>query len=204
MHGKLKMRSLLARVAAAISLVALGPVLLLIALSVFVSMGSPVLFTQERSGLQGSRFTLLKFRSMREAMGQDGRPLPDEQRVTRIGRFLRRSRLDELPGLFNIVKGDLAVVGPRPLLPATIAELGDRGRRRGSVRPGLTGWSQVNGNTRLSLDRKIDLDLWYIAHRSWVLDLQIILRTLAVMILGERETRHARNADANSEVPDQS
>jgi lipopolysaccharide/colanic/teichoic acid biosynthesis glycosyltransferase len=198
------MRNALARIVAALSLLALGPVLLLVALTVFLAMGSPVLFRQQRSGLAGSRFTLLKFRSMREATGRDGRPLPDEERVTRLGRFLRRSRLDELPGLFNIVKGDLALVGPRPLLPETIAELGERGRRRGCVRPGLTGWSQVNGNTRLSLDRKIDLDLWYIGNRSWGLDLQIILKTLAVMVFGERETPHSREVDGTGEVPDQS
>ena len=176
-----------ARFLALVLLALLAPLMLLIALGVYASVGAPVLFRQTRSGLAGRTFAMLKFRSMHEARCADGLLLPDERRVTAFGRFLRRSRLDELPGLANIVTGDIAFVGPRPLLPETIRELGPQGVARGMVRPGLTGWSQVNGNTKLPLDRKVALDLWYIANRSRWLDLRILLRTFSVMILGERE-----------------
>lgn len=190
------MINFLARLLAAVLLVVLAPLMLALALGVLVSMGSPVLFRQKRAGLGGQSFEMLKLRSMRDTRGADGALLPDDQRVTSFGKFLRRSRLDELPGLVNIVTGELAFVGPRPLLPETIRDLGDRGVSRGMVRPGLTGWSQVNGNTKLSLDRKIDLDLWYVQNRSWWLDLQILVRTISVMIFGERETRASREASS--------
>lgn len=186
------MSNLVARLLAALLLVALAPVILVLGLGVLVSMGSPVLFRQKRAGLGGEAFEMLKLRSMRDARAADGSLLPDDQRITPFGWFLRRSRLDELPGLVNIVTGDLAFVGPRPLLPETISDLGDRGVARGRVRPGLTGWSQVNGNTKLSLDRKIDLDLWYVEHRSLWLDFQILVRTFSVMVFGEKESRAAQ------------
>ena len=154
-------------------------------------MGPPVVFRQARSGLGGKVFTILKFRSMTDARGEDGALLSDEERVTLFGRFLRRSRLDELPGLLNVISGDLAFVGPRPLLPETIAQLGYRGEVRAKVRPGLTGWSQVNGNARLSLDRKIELDLWYVENETWLLRLQILFRTFSVIVFGERESDFA-------------
>ncbi|MFC3215839.1 sugar transferase [Novosphingobium panipatense] len=151
-----------------------------------LSLGRPVLFRQQRAGRGGVPFTLLKLRSMRNTCDASGRPLPDEARVTPFGRFLRRSRLDELPGLWNVVAGDMAFVGPRPLLPETIAALAMHGVQRGAVRPGLTGWSQVNGNTLLALEEKIALDLWYVAHSSPLLDLRILLLTVWVMVGGER------------------
>ena len=193
--GQVRIGEMMVRTGAAISLCLLAPVFLLLALGVWATMGAPVLFRQERCGFGGKPFVMLKFRSMNDRRGSDGSPLPDEQRVTAFGRFLRRSRLDELPGLVNIVSGDLALVGPRPLLPETIKELGARGAARCRVRPGLTGWSQVNGNTRLSLRRKIDLDLWYIEHKNWLLDAQILARTLSVMIFGERESQFVRDRD---------
>lgn len=193
------MSNLLARLIAALLIVALAPIMLALALGVRVSMGSPVLFRQQRAGLGGEAFEMLKLRSMTDARAPDGSLLPDDQRITAFGWFLRRSRLDELPGLVNIVTGDLAFVGPRPLLPETIRDLGERGAARGRVRPGLTGWSQVNGNTRLSLERKIDLDLWYVEHRSLWLDLQILVRTFSVMVFGEKETRSAREAGSLSD-----
>src|SRR5690606_31422560 len=110
---------------------------------------------QERSGKNGRIMTLVKFRSMRDVNDACGDPLPDEQRVTFLGRLLRRSRLDELPGLWNVVTGDMAFVGPRPLLPQTIAGMGRAGQERGKVKPGLTGWAQINGNTLLTLDEKV-------------------------------------------------
>ncbi|MPS67114.1 MAG: sugar transferase [Novosphingobium sp.] len=182
------MQKLPLRLLAALLLLAVLPLLAVLGIGVVLSMGRPVLFRQRRAGLHGQAFTLLKLRSMRESAGKDGQPLPDEARVTRFGRFLRRSRLDELPGLWNVAAGDMAFVGPRPLLPETIAGLGQRGAMRGEVRPGLTGWSQVNGNTLLSLDEKIALDLWYVAHAGPLLDLRILALTAWVMVGGERRS----------------
>lgn len=181
---------------AAILLLLAAPLIALLALVTLIAMGRPVLFHQRRSGLGGKSFTMAKFRSMRDAFGPDGQPLPDEDRVTAWGKFLRRSRLDELPGLLSIVGGDMAFVGPRPLLPETIVKLGDRGKARSEVRPGLTGWAQVNGNTLLSLDEKIALDLHYVRHASVGMDLAIIMRTLWVMIGGERRTKAANEAES--------
>jgi lipopolysaccharide/colanic/teichoic acid biosynthesis glycosyltransferase len=167
------------------------PLLALLALLVALSMGRPVIFRQTRSGKDGQGFVLVKFRSMSDARDAKGELLPDDERTPAVGSLLRRTRLDELPGLLNVVRGDMGFVGPRPLLPHTIAEKGDAGRRRGEVRPGLTGWAQVNGNTLLTLDEKIALDLWYIDNRNMWLDLQIVMRTLLVMVGGERRTASA-------------
>ncbi|MFK4005302.1 sugar transferase [Qipengyuania sp. NPDC077563] len=175
-----------ARVLALGLLVLALPVLALLGVLVWLSLGSPVLFRQVRSGRGGVGFTLVKFRTMKDLRGVDGALLPDPLRTTRLGNFLRRTRLDELPSLVNVVSGDLAFIGPRPLLPKTLAAMGEEGRLRGAVRPGLTGLSQVSGNTLLTLDEKVALDLWYIDHRSLWLDSQIILRTVLVMVGGER------------------
>lgn len=180
------MKSFATRLLAAVMLVLLLPLLGVLSLGVLVSVGRPVLFKQQRSGLAGRPFTLVKLRSMREASDNAGRSLPDEERVTPFGRFLRRSRLDELTGLWNVAAGHMAFVGPRPLLPKTIRALGALGAARGTVLPGLTGWSQVNGNTLLSLEEKVAMDLWYVAHASTRLDLGILLMTAKVMIAGER------------------
>ncbi|KRA83602.1 sugar transferase [Altererythrobacter sp. Root672] len=186
------MASAFSRLLAVILGVALTPIQLLLGLLVLLSLGRPVLFRQVRCGRLGEPFVLYKFRTMRDDRDEAGRLLPDEQRVTAVGAFLRRSRLDELPGLLNIARGEMAFVGPRPLLPITIEELGDKGRRRGLVRPGMTGWAQVNGNTLLSLDEKVALDLWYIDHAGLWLDLTILQRTVLVMIGGERRTKVLR------------
>jgi lipopolysaccharide/colanic/teichoic acid biosynthesis glycosyltransferase len=138
---------------------------------------------------------------MTESRDAAGRLLPDEARLTALGRLIRRTRLDELPELWNILKGEMALIGPRPLLPATVASFGEAGRRRGMVRPGLTGWAQVNGNTLLSDADKLALDLWYVDHRSWRLDARIVVKTLGVVLFGERiavpelekARRHARD-----------
>lgn len=134
---------------------------------------------------------LMKFRTMLETCGRDGRLLPDDERTTRIGRFLRRSRVDELPELLNIARGEMAFVGPRPLLPETVSEMGREGLQRGTVLPGLTGWAQVSGNTLLSNAQKLALDIWYIENRSFLLDLRILLMTLLVVVRGERLTDRA-------------
>ncbi|VVT22530.1 Uncharacterized sugar transferase EpsL [Sphingomonas sp. EC-HK361] len=186
------------RPAALISIVALillAPALLALALLVRIGMGRPVLFHQHRAGRGGAPFRMMKFRTMRDANDASGRPLPDEQRITGLGRFLRRSRLDELPELVNIVAGDMDIVGPRPLLPATIEAMGAGGIVRGRVRPGLTGLAQVSGNTLLSNDEKLAFDIWYVRNRSWRLDCAILLRTVLVVLFGERRTRwHADDA----------
>ena len=182
------------RLLAIILLVGLSPLLGILGLITRMSQGSPVLFRQLRSGRGGKPFSIAKFRSMTDRRDANGELLPDDERVTAWGRFLRRSRLDELPGLWSIARGDMAFVGPRPLLPETIASLGERGKQRGKVRPGLTGWAQVNGNTLLSLDEKIALDLDYVSNPSLGRDLVILIRTAWVMIGGERRTSAAGRA----------
>ena len=164
----------------------LAPLLLLLSLLVLTGLGRPVLFRQVRSGLGGRRFAMIKFRSMRDLRDSRGDLLPDAQRTTALGQFLRRSRLDELPELINIVRGDMDFVGPRPLLPHSVALMGRDGVERGKVRPGLTGLAQVSGNTLLTLEEKLRFDLWYVRHRSARLDAQIIVRTLLVVVGGEK------------------
>lgn len=177
-------------IAALAALLAFSPVIAAVALAVRIGMGSPVFFRQERSGLGGRRFRMIKFRSMTDARDAEGRLLPDAKRTTATGRFLRRSRLDELPELVNILRGEMAWIGPRPLLPETIAALGEDGARRGRVRPGLTGWAQVSGNALLTNEQKLQLDLWYIDHRSIAIDLRILVLTLWVALCGERVNTH--------------
>lgn len=179
-------RAVFGRSFAAVVLLLLLPVNLLIALLLWILQGPGVLFRQERSGLGGRSFKLIKFRTMRDLRDSEGRPLDDEVRVTAIGTFLRKTRLDELPSFWNVLSGDLAYVGPRPLLPETIQSLGERGRKRGEVLPGLTGWAQISGNTKLTLEEKISLDLEYVELRRWQTDAQVILRTVWVMINGEK------------------
>jgi lipopolysaccharide/colanic/teichoic acid biosynthesis glycosyltransferase len=180
------MARLISASAAAIGLILAIPVMAAIALGVAVTMGRPVLFHQDRAGLDGKRFQMLKFRSMRDIRDEAGRPLPDAARITPFGRFLRRSRLDELPELVNILRDEMAWIGPRPLLPETIEALGEPGMRRCRVRPGLTGWSQVNGNALLTNEEKLALDLWYVENRNLYLNTMIILLTVRVMLVGER------------------
>lgn len=149
-------------------------------------LGSPVIFAQERTGKAGRVFTIRKFRTMRDIRDREGRLLPDRARETPLTRLVRRLRLDEMPQLFSIARGDMAFVGPRPLLPATIADFGERGVWRCKVRPGLAGWSQVSGNTFLTDEEKLCLDLWYIEHRSLALDLKIMLEVVFTILFGER------------------
>ena len=148
-------------------------------------IGSPVFFRQVRAGRGARPFTILKFRTMTDDRGPDGRLLPDHLRQIPLSRLVRRLRLDELPQLLLILRGDMALVGPRPLLPETIAGFGEAGRRRCMVAPGLTGWAQVSGNTRLDDSQKLALDLWYVDHRSTLLDLRILVETIAVALRGE-------------------
>jgi lipopolysaccharide/colanic/teichoic acid biosynthesis glycosyltransferase len=167
-----------------------------IALVAWFVQGRPVLFEQTRAGLHGRSFRLIKFRTMAtEATGADGGPLPDAVRITPLGHFLRRSRLDEVPELLHILRGEMSIVGPRPLLPEVVAGFGELADRRGAVRPGLTGWAQIHGNTLLDGRSKVALDIWYVGHRSLLLDVYIILRTICVVILGEKiDTRRVNEA----------
>ena len=162
---------------------------------VWALLGRPLLFRQVRSGLGGRPFTLVKFRTMHDTHDSTGRLLPDAERETTVTRFIRATRLDEIPQLLMILAGDMNFVGPRPLLPATIGAFGTLGRVRGQVRPGLTGWAQVNGNTRLSDAEKLALDIWYIDHRSFVLDIRILFLTAMTLLRGEdRSAKHLTSA----------
>lgn len=171
---------------AILALLFFGPLMLIIAAAVLLADGRPILFRQARVSKGGKIFHIVKFRTMNNRCDHNDVLLPDAMRMTKVGRFLRRSRIDELPQLFNIVSGSMAVIGPRPLLPTTILAMGDKGWSRCTVRPGLTGWAQVNGNTLLSDDDKLALDLWYSANRSFSLDLRILARTVMVAVHGER------------------
>ncbi|MEF2229379.1 MAG: sugar transferase [Pseudodesulfovibrio sp.] len=170
---------------AALALLLLWPLLLLLALLVRVNLGSPVLFRQVRPGLHGRPFTILKFRTMRDAAGSDGRLLPDAKRLTRFGRFLRSASLDELPELWNVLVGHMSLVGPRPLLMQYLERYTPRQARRHEVRPGITGWAQVNGRNALSWEDKFELDVWYVDNRSLALDLRILWLTLASVLRRE-------------------
>ncbi|HEX8584871.1 MAG TPA: sugar transferase [Allosphingosinicella sp.] len=166
----------------ALGLVALAPVMAAVAVAVAAALGRPVFFRQERPGLHGKPFRLIKFRTMLDAVDSDGNPLDDARRLTRFGRFLRASSLDELPELWNILKGDMSLVGPRPLLMQYLPLYTPEQARRHDVRPGLTGWSQVNGRNALGWPDKLALDVWYVDNRSFRLDFKILLMTVAKVL----------------------
>ena len=177
-------------IAASLLLLAFAsPLLFLVMIAIRARMGRPVFFRQRRAGKGGRPFTMVKFRTMRDEADAKGRPLPDAARVTPLGRFLRRSRLDELPELLHILRGEMSFVGPRPLLPDAPINQGEAGRLRLAARPGLTGWAQVNGNTLLSDEEKAALDLHYVRRRSFLFDLRILVLTLGVVLFGERLRR---------------
>ena len=163
---------------AVIGLVLLSPVLLVVWAMIRRDMGSPVLFLQTRPGLNGQPFRMVKFRTMRDANDADGNPLPDSERLTNFGRFLRSSSLDELPELWNVLKGDMSLVGPRPLLMEYLTLYSPNQARRHEVRPGVTGWAQINGRNAISWDEKFELDVWYVDNRNLWLDLKIIWLTI--------------------------
>ena len=166
-------------------LLALTVPLLLLGWHIRRRIGSPVLFQQLRSGLHGRPFKMIKFRTMTEARGLDGCLLPDAERLTSLGRFLRASSLDELPELWNVLKGDMSLVGPRPLLMEYLPLYSEEQARRHDVRPGITGWAQVNGRNALSWEEKFKLDVWYVDHRSMWLDLRILWLTVRKVLMRE-------------------
>ncbi len=164
--------------ASAVGLAALSPVLVGIGLAVRVAHGAPVLFRQRRPGRHGAPFTIYKFRTMTDARDAQGRPLSDAERLTPLGRFLRATSLDELPELWNVVCGEMSLVGPRPLLMAYLDRYTPEQARRHDVRPGLTGWAQVNGRNATTWEERLAQDVWYVDHQSLWLDLKILARTL--------------------------
>ncbi len=168
--------------AAVIALSLLSVPLACIAILVRVRMGSPVLFRQVRPGLSGEPFELVKFRTMLDAVSRDGSPRPDAERLTPFGRWLRSTSLDELPALWNVLRGDMSLVGPRPLLMQYLPLYSARQARRHEVRPGITGWAQVNGRNALTWPQKFELDVWYVENRSFWLDLRILWMTLLVVL----------------------
>lgn len=171
--------------AAVCGLLLLAPIMAIVAWQIRRKLGSPVLFRQLRPGRDGKPFKIVKFRSMRNALDASGNPLPDAERMTPFGRFLRASSLDELPELWNVLKGDMSLVGPRPLLMEYLPLYSPEQFRRHSVRPGVTGWAQVNGRNALSWEEKFRLDLWYVDNQSFCLDLKIIYLTLGKVMARE-------------------
>lgn len=166
-------------------LLALALPLLLLSVLVRISFGSPVLFRQVRPGLHGRPFMMVKFRTMTDERGTDGELLPDAQRLTVFGRFLRATSLDELPELWNVLSGEMSLVGPRPLLMEYLPLYSPEQARRHEVRPGITGWAQVNGRNALSWEERFKLDVWYVEHRSLWLDLRILWLTVRKVIVRE-------------------
>ncbi len=168
-----------------IAIIVLSPVLCIIALLVKLNLGSPVLFTQERPGLDGKIFKMYKFRTMKEAYDENGEPLPDEERLTRFGKTLRALSLDELPELFNVYKGDMSIVGPRPLLVRYLPRYNVHQMRRHEVKPGITGLAQVKGRNAISWEEKFDWDVEYVDHVSLILDIGILIDTVRVVFKRE-------------------
>ncbi len=163
---------------AAAALVALSPVLAVLAVQVARKMGRPVLFVQVRPGKDAKPFRMLKFRTMRDAVGPDGAPLPDAERLTPLGAWLRATSLDELPELWNVLRGDMSLVGPRPLLMEYLPLYSPEQARRHEVRPGITGWAQINGRNAISWDEKFAHDIWYVDNAGFLLDLRILAGTV--------------------------
>ncbi|HEX2084739.1 MAG TPA: sugar transferase [Solirubrobacteraceae bacterium] len=175
-------------VVASIALVLTAPVLLAAIVAIRLESPGHPIYRQRRIGKDGRPFDMLKLRTMvagAESMGSGLAVNEGDPRITRVGAFLRRFSIDELPNLVNVLKGDMAIVGPRPTVQVQVAQYTERQRGRLAVRPGLTGWAQVNGRAKLRWDERIELDLWYIEHRSWRLDLRILLRTARIIVAGE-------------------
>ncbi len=172
-------------VVALLGLIVLGPLLLVIAVAVWLKMGSPVIFRQLRSGYKGQPFTIYKFRTMREAYDSRGEPLPDAERLTAFGKLLRETSVDELPELWNVIKGEMSLVGPRPLPMEYLERYTPEQARRHEVMPGITGWAQINGRNAISWEQRFEYDLWYVDHWNLWLDLRILLATVGTVLRRE-------------------
>ena len=193
--------------AASVGLVLLAPLLGVTALAIRLALGGPVIFAHRRPGRHGRPFTLYKFRTMSGARGADGGLLPDRERLTRLGRLLRRTSLDELPELVNVIRGDMSLVGPRPLLMEYLPRYTREQARRHDVRPGITGWAQLNGRNTLPWERRFELDVWYVEHQSLRLDVWILLLTVwkavaqvGVSQPGEGTEEHFRGSEPASSM----
>lgn len=172
-------------IASASGLIFLSPVFLILIYLIRKNLGEPVFFTQDRPGKDGKPFKMIKFRSMRDAVDKDGNPLPDSERLTPFGKKLRATSLDELPELWNVLKGEMSLVGPRPLLMSYLPLYNEFQNRRHEMRPGVTGWAQVNGRNALSWDEKFAHDIWYIDHYSFWLDMKILFLTVKKVFIKE-------------------
>jgi len=179
----MKLKRVIDFVLALIGLIALAPIIVGVAWAIRKKLGSPVIFSQVRPGLNGKPFRMVKFRTMRDAFDAKGQPLPDYERMTSFGNLLRSSSLDELPELWNVLKGDMGLVGPRPLLMEYLPLYNAEQYRRHEVRPGISGWAQVNGRNALSWDEKFKLDVWYVDNRSVWLDFKVICLTLKKVLV---------------------
>ena len=183
--------------AAAAALFALSPAMAVIAVAVRLKLGAPVLFTQDRPGLKGRPFRIMKFRTMTDQREASGKLLPDPERMTSFGRWLRATSLDELPELWNVLRGEMSLVGPRPLLVEYLDRYTPEERRRHEARPGLTGWAQVNGRNAATWDERLRMDVWYVDNRTFILDLKIILRTVTIVL-----RREGINAAKSATMPE--
>ena len=179
------MKRLIDFTVALVALIAASPILLICALLIRLLIGKPVLFKQTRPGLNGQPFNMVKFRTMTNERDEQGNLLPDEKRLTQLGKFLRSTSLDELPELWNVLKGDMSLVGPRPLLMEYLDLYTDEQARRHEARPGITGWAQVNGRNAISWEQKFNLDVWYVDNQSMWLDIKIIFMTAKKVLVRE-------------------
>lgn len=170
-------------VASALLLVFISLVVLIVGAAVRCVLGAPIFFYQERPGLHGKAFKMIKFRTMLDSVDNHGLPLPDDQRMTKLGFFLRKTSLDELPELWNVLKGDMSLVGPRPLLMEYLPLYSEEQYRRHEVRPGITGWAQINGRNAISWEDKFKLDVWYVDNRSFWLDIKILFLTVKKVLV---------------------
>jgi sugar transferase EpsL len=195
-------------VVASVGLIVLAPLLGVTALAIRLALGRPVIFTQRRPGRHARPFTLYKFRTMKVARAADGRLLPDRERLTRLGRLLRRTSVDELPELINVIRGDMSLVGPRPLLMDYLPRYTREQARRHEVRPGITGWAQLNGRNTLPWEQRFALDVWYVDHQSFRLDARILRLTIwralvqaGVSQPGEGAEEHFRGRETATGAP---
>lgn len=168
-----------------IALVILSPIFAIVAYKVKKNLGSPVLFRQVRPGLNGKPFEMIKFRTMKDAVDKDGNPLPDSERLTPFGKMLRATSLDEMPELWNVLKGEMSLVGPRPLLMEYLPLYNERQAKRHDVRPGVTGYAQVNGRNAISWEQKFEYDVWYVENQSFWLDIKILFKTVKKVLFKE-------------------
>jgi len=179
-----------------IAIVLCAPVMMIIACLIQFRMGEPIFFIQSRLGMDGAPFSMIKFRTMRNDIDVQGALLSDNKRITKLGAFLRSSSLDELPELFNVLKGDMSLVGPRPLLIEYLSLYNDNQKKRQNVLPGITGWAQVNGRNAISWEEKFNLDVWYVENQSFWLDMKILWITIKKVIM-----REGISADGEATMP---